>query len=401
MAIKITIFAADEAERRLLGQSVLEGGSYALAGGPLPLAAPFAGGDGLARQVRSQSPDVILVAVPGGGEEDVAAVCALVTWLREQAPQAAVVAIGPVDSPGVIVAAMRAGACEYLERPLRASALAEALARARGGPTALARPRQRGKLLAILGARGGVGATTVAVNLALALQAERRQAEAPVLLLDAAPLGHACLQLNLKPQFTLADLLGHSARLDVALLQTLVCHCENGLEVLAGAMAPLATVAAASTAAHTWLDLLLAEHPWTVVDLSTRLDALAQAILERADRVCLVAQTDMVSLWSAAKVRQYLDPAGGRKFEMILNRFGATPAANLDEVASITQTTLLAKLPDAHAQVQAAIERGYPPALKGKSELARSFRALAAQLLGRPPVKRGWLPFLRAHAVES
>lgn len=400
MAIKFTLFAAEESERRQLEQALLGCASGVLAGRSLTLPQPFEGGAGLLPQLQAQSPEAILVALPEGGASAREAAYELIVWLRAQAPQAAVMAVGPMDVPGAIVAAMRAGASEYLERPLKPEALDEAVARAAGARQALARQGARGKLMVVLGARGGCGATTVAVNLSLAMQARRRQDDAPVLLLDAAPLGHAALHLNVKPQFTLADLLTHKARLDSAVLDSLLCRHGSGLQVLAGPAAPLPPAATSDHAA--WLELLTTKHPLVVADLSARLDGMTQALLERADRLLFITQTDMVSLWSAAKVRQYLDAAARMSFEMVLNRYSSTPPTDLEAVASITQAQVLWKLPNAHAEVTESIERGRPAVENGKTELARSYFQLAALLLGRPPQRRkSWIPFLRLRAAEG
>ena len=398
MAVKFTIFAADAQERQQLEQALLNANGCALAGRALSLDQPFTGGEALLRQVQQQAPEAVLVALPAG---DADAAFALISWLKSCLPQSAVMALGGLDAPAVIVAAMRAGAGEFLDRPLRPQALEEAVSRLQGTRQALIRPSQRGKLMAVLGARGGCGCTTTAVNLAVSLQAQQRRDDPSVLLLDAAPLGHTALQLNIKPQFSLADLLSNSARLDTAMISSLQSRHRCGLDLLAGPSAPIAGISDSNNHAG-WLELLLNQHPLVVVDLSARLDGLTQAVLERADRILFVTQTDMVSLWSAAKVRQYLDPVSRLRFELVLNRYSATPETDLGGVESITHASVLWKLPNAHALVVEAIERGEPPALNAKSDLSRSFRDLAANLLGRPaPRRRGWLPFLRLHPAPS
>lgn len=399
MATKFTIFAEDEGQRKQLERALLEAEGCALAGAALPVPQPFIGGDALQRLVQTQGAEAALVALPENGP-GMDAAGALIAWLRSHFAQMAVMAVGPLEPSVMIVAAMRAGACEYLERPLHAEALAEAVARAAGQKQALVRSNVRGKLIAVLGARGGCGATTVAVNLALAMQAQRRKSDAPVLLLDAAPLGHAALHLNLKPQFGFPDLLNSSGRLDAALLQTLLTRHASGMDLLAGPAAPLPALAGES--GHSgWLELLLTLRPLVVADLSARLDGLTQGILARADRILFVAQSDMVTLWSAAKVQQYLNQTEHLRLEMILNRQGAAPAVEDDAVASLTGAAVLWKLPNAHALLMRAIERGQPPALKANQEFGRSFRDLASLLLGRPATRRRWLPFLRPHAVQS
>ncbi|MGH9486118.1 MAG: hypothetical protein ACRD04_00810 [Terriglobales bacterium] len=400
MAIKFTIFAAGEGERRQMEQVLLAANGSVLAGRALALPCPFEASEMLDREVKAQAPEAVLVALPEGGAGEREPGYALIAWLRTQVPQATIMAVGPIAESGAIVAAMRAGASEYLELPLRAQALEEAVQRAVGTRQALVRQGARGKLLTVLGSRGGAGATTVAVNLALALQATRRQDDAPVLLLDAAPLGHAALHLNLKSQFSITDLLEHAARLDTALLENLLGTHSSGLRLLAGATAPLGVGSEASHAG--WLELVLTQFPLVVADLSARLDGLTRALLDRADRILFVTEADVVSLWSAAKVRQYLDAGARLHFELVLNRYSEAQATDLGAMATITQTQLLWKLPSAYAQVMAAIEKGAPPALSGKTELARSFRELAALLLGRPDTRRrGWLPFLHTRPAEG
>ena len=113
-------------------------------------------------------------------------------------PDAAVFAIGSMTQPQVIVSAMRAGAREFIERPTTTTDLLEAFVRLSSSQRKVKREGPRGKIFTVVNAKGGSGATTVAVNLALALQS----AHGNVALVDLAPLGHAALHLNLKPLFT-------------------------------------------------------------------------------------------------------------------------------------------------------------------------------------------------------
>src|SRR5579864_9592816 len=111
---------------------------------------------------------------------------------------------------------MRAGAREYIERPPTTTDLLEAFVRL---TTAQRRGRQegpRGKVFSVINAKGGSGATTVAVNLALALHSAHGQTA----LVDLAPLGHTALHMNLKPLFSVTDALRNLHRLDSSLLES-------------------------------------------------------------------------------------------------------------------------------------------------------------------------------------
>ena len=95
----------------------------------------------------------------------------------------------------------------------------------------------RGKVFTVVNAKGGSGATTVAVNVALALQATHGS----VALVDIAPLGHAALHMNLKPLFSVADAVRNLHRLDASLLESYMTRDSSGLQVLAGPSVPAAT----------------------------------------------------------------------------------------------------------------------------------------------------------------
>ena len=111
---------------------------------------------------------------------------------------AAVFAVGRMTQPQLIVSAMRAGVREYIERPTTTTDLLEAFVRLTSTRRKPGRENSRGKVFTIVNAKGGSGATTVAVNLALALQSIHHSTA----LVDLAPLGHCALHLNLKPSFT-------------------------------------------------------------------------------------------------------------------------------------------------------------------------------------------------------
>ena len=115
-------------------------------------------------------------------------------------PTAAIFALGSMSQPQLIVNAMRAGAREYIERPTTTTDLLEAFVRLSSAQRKTkTESGQRGKVFSVVNAKGGSGATTVAVNTALSLQSSFGN----VALVDLAPLGHDALHLNVKPTFTL------------------------------------------------------------------------------------------------------------------------------------------------------------------------------------------------------
>src|ERR1019366_479693 len=120
-----------------------------------------------------------------------------------------------------------------------------------------------------------------------------------------APIGHTALQLNLRPQFTLIDALQNLHRMDGSLLDGLMTPYRNGLHLLAGAQQPHNAVPTASELSRLF-DLLVNQYHFVVLDCSGRMDGTMQMICDLSNAVLLVAQTDVVSLWSAGRIQAFL-----------------------------------------------------------------------------------------------
>ena len=263
---------------------------------------PVAASDPVTRRVRTANPDVTLVDIPADNPQQALRAIEL---LHQEMPEGAIFAIGNLNQPQIIVNAMRAGAREFIERPTNTTDLLEAFVRL---TTAQRRGRQegiRGKVFSVINAKGGNGATTVAVNLALALQSSAGQTA----LVDLAPLGHAALHMNLKPVFNVADATRNLHRMDASLLESFMTRHSGGLQLLAGTNVPAAVDP--STAEFVRLfDMLVTHYRYVVVDASSRFDAASRLIASLSETVLLVACSDVASLWSAARVQQYLGETG-------------------------------------------------------------------------------------------
>src|SRR5581483_4301019 len=234
----------------------------------------------------------------------------------------------------------------------------------------------RGKVFTVVNAKGGSGATTIAVNLALALQ----KAHQNTALIDLAPLGHSALHLNLKPLFGISDAIRNLHRLDSSLLESFMTRHENGMQLLAGTSVP-APVEPSTAEFARLFDMLVGHYRYVVVDASTRLDPATRLVCNLSETVLLVAHTDVASLWSAARVLQYLGETGGRdRVGLVLNRFRRIAGFSEADAEAAAGTKLLWKVPNQYFAVSTAIDRGVPLMQHGQSEIARSFADLAAKL---------------------
>src|SRR6185312_3726577 len=192
---------------------------------------PGLASDSLLRQLQQVHPDVVLVDIaPGDPDSGIAAI-----EILAKEPQVTVFAVSALNQPQVIIRAMRAGASEFLDRDMASGALLEAFARLHANLQGRKSGGARGKLITILSAKGGCGATTVAVNTAVALQKQYSH----VALVDLAPLGHTSLHLNVRPQFGLVDALHNLHRMDASLLEGFMTELASGLRLLPGLSVPV------------------------------------------------------------------------------------------------------------------------------------------------------------------
>ncbi len=369
--LSVVIVATDN-EQRAVMQVLVDGTSVARTVHTCA-SFPVSPSDPVTRRVKSANADVTLVDIPA---DNPPLGLRAIELLHQEMPDVAIFALGNLNQPQVIVNAMRAGAREFIERPANTADLIDAFVRLQATQRRGRQEGIRGKVFSVINAKGGNGATTVAVNLALALQSAYGQTA----LVDLAPLGHAALHMNLKPVFNVADATRNLHRMDASLLESFMTRHSGGLQLLAGTNIPAAVDP--STAEFVKLfDMLVSNFRYVVVDASSRFDAISRLIASLSETVLLVACSDVASLWSAARVQQYLGETGSReRVRLVLNRFRKVPGFSEADAEAAVGAKLLWRIPNQYFAISGAIDRGTPVMDQRNSEIARSFAGLAQEL---------------------
>lgn len=369
--LSVAIFATDNDQRAVL-QVLVDGTSVArtvCANATLPLS----GTDPVIRKTQAFGPDVILLDL---ATEGISGVLRAVELLHQELPSTAIFVVGPMTHPQLIVSAMRAGVREYIERPPTTTDLLEAFVRLSSTRRKSGRESSRGKVFTVANAKGGSGATTVAVNLALALQSIHPSTA----LIDLAPLGHCALHLNLKPTFTISDAITNLHRLDSSLLDSFMARHDRGLQVLAGPSVPTPIEPSASDFARLF-DMIAGMFHYVVVDASSRLDSATRLSSNLSEKILLIAHADVASLWSAGRVAQYLGESGSRdRFALVLNRYRKVGGFNEAETEAAIGAPVLWRIPNQYFVVSTAIDRGVPLMQGPNTEISRSITGLAKVL---------------------
>lgn len=329
--------------------------------------------DPVLRQIQDVRSEVVLVDID---PRHAARAIATIELIHATTNEIVIFAMGEMSDPSTIVAAMRAGAREYLERNASTESVADAFSRFSTSRSKNRTSSGRARVCAVMNAKGGAGATTLAVNTAIALQ----ELYGNVLLVDLAPLGHSSLHLNVRPTFGVVDALQNLHRLDSSLLDGLMTECRGGLQLLAGPQQPLAVTPTAAELARLF-DLLVTHFRYIVVDCSNRVDQTARMVCDLCNTLLIVAQTDVVSLWSANRLNSFLNEGAGQgRVRLVLNRYKKIPGFTDEDVEKATNCKLLWKVPNNYQVVAPAIDKGAPIALQENQEIGRSYRSLAATL---------------------
>jgi len=211
-----------------------------------------------------------------------------------------------------------------------------------------------GKLLVLIGAKGGCGVTTVASNVAIALA---RESDEKTLLIDLAlPIGDAALCLGIAANYSTEDALRNADELDSTLLQRLVCKHRSGVFVLA---AP--TKVSEVEASHDAIDKLIAAarsgFDYVIVDMGSRVDAAAEVLFKHATTVYLVTQTGISELRNSNRLISQFFGEGSTNLEIVVNR--AEPrfleAASDDVLTQALGRPVRWKIPDDQTAVRAML----------------------------------------------
>ena len=355
----------------------------ALAGDPLEVAGTARDGADVSRQAAALRPAIVLIdedLPPDGGFA--AAEGLAVSGL----PLQTILVCGE-GSEQDLRRAMRAGAREVVCRTAGPAALRAAVLsvhaenlRRHGFAPAGASAKPLGQVIAVTSAKGGVGKTTLAVNLAAALAAETGE---PTLLFDMhTQFGDAALLLNLFPRRTLADLVQVDLTdLDAVLLDDYLAGHGCGLKLLAGASAPLAFDALTPTFLDQTLRLLRESHTHVVLDVPTGLTKTTRRALAEADRVLLVA--NLFDLTTLANTRLWLEAVSLETVQIALNRVSGS---NKLQPADLTRTLGRVAdyfVPNDGKLVPASVNSGVPFTVSHpNSKAACSVYALARSLRG-------------------
>jgi len=329
----------------------------------------------LARQVR---PSLLVVEAKPLDEA-----LAAVERFHLDFPATAIFILSSDTQPNTILRAMRAGAKEFLPRPVPQADFAAAVDRvlkqadrSSGG---------RGKIIAVFSNKGGVGNTSVSANLSVALA---RVTGKEVALADLdLQAGDVSIFMNARAPKTIADVCATSARIDgPAVTGALVKH-PTGVYVLAGPDRPEQTEVVKPAKVNEILTALRGAFPYIVVDNGHGFSDVNLEVFDQADEILVVVLLNLPSIRAAQRCldvfRQLNYLRDQEKVHLVVNRYLPQRDIGVEQLEDALHYPVYWRIPNDYANMSDAINAGMPVAeIDAEADVTKSFDQLAARLAG-------------------
>src|SRR5262245_7234514 len=350
--------------------------------------------------IRQSDPDVAVVAL----DADHTKALQLIAQLSSDSPGLPILAVSARGDGQSILQALRSGAKEFLTQPVVREALLKALQRlhrtrsgesAQGNGTA----KVESQVLAVVGSRGGVGCTSLAVNLGSTL-AQQPGHNVALIDLDLA-LGDADVALDLMPDYTLADVALNIDRLDMTFLRRSLSKHSSGLSLLPHPVQMEDVGLIREDHLQRLIGLLKASYTHVILDLSKDFSPTDLTALRMSDVVLLVTQLELSCLRNVVRAMLTLgaDETLGNKVRVVLNRVGGETEIPLKKAEETIGKPIFHQIPNDSKAMLESRNAGVPliqhaPRCKAQQSIAVLAQNLAVKPSGsraaapKPPEKK-------------
>lgn len=318
-------------------------------------------------------PDVLIVEI-SAEQERTSTVTSAIEELVRTLPDAAIFVTGASVSGDLVIQAIRAGALDFLNRPVKQEELLAALAKVARYRRIVTTTRRHGRIASVFSTKGGVGVTTVATNLAVCW-AERAPGETLLVDLDTRQSDIATF-LNLRHTYSILDAFQNVGRMDESFLRGLLIQHPSGLWVLPG---PTRIERAKLSAEQVkrGLQILRSHFDHVILDLPHDLDPGTIAALETSDMVLFLVSLSVSALRLGAAGLAAFRQLGLdlQKVRLVVMREGTGEDVTLKHVRETLEMPIYWKTPSDYPTVVTAINNGEPVVTAApRSKVAKNLR---------------------------
>ena len=298
--------------------------------------------------------------------------------------KAALVARSTSQEHEILLRAMRAGFNDFIGETFNTAAFAETLTRiSQLWQTRAASNAVRGSVVSLIGTKGGVGTTTLAVHLAMYLV--QTHGKKTLLIDNHAQLGHACVYLGIDgSRHNFHELVRNLSRLDSELLRGYIATHSSGLEVLSSPDTCENHRVTDPEQMSQTLDFLRGEYDYVIVDCPPTLDETNQAVIEGSNLVYLIATPEIGAVRDLSRFVDALmqNDENKERLKVIINRFSSQHAVGPEQIEKAIRMEIFMKFPNNYAEVVRSGILGEPIGPKQKSEFGAQITKWVSGLAG-------------------
>jgi pilus assembly protein CpaE len=332
----------------------------------------------LIQRLADALPDIVMVDFDQDRESAAVTAEHLQTVLQGRA---CIFAVSAKSDSDLIISAMRSGCSEYLVKPVNLDRVAEAFAKVESKRYDRQKSGDTGKIITLLGAKGGAGVTTIATHVATFLA---RLTQQKVLLIDQhSDLGDVALYLGIdKHLYNFYELVNNVQRLDSKLVQGFVVHHSSGLDVLAAPDAFDTAFDVPGPDVEFTLDFLKTTYDYTFIDCAPGLSGLTLAAVQKSDEVWLVGTQDVPSVRNLSRYLHHLTrfsfPVDAVR--VVINRYSRKSAISREHIEKVLKRPVHMMVPNSYAEVMESVNTGNPVLPEAKSEFSNVIKRWAESL---------------------
>jgi pilus assembly protein CpaE len=292
--------------------------------------------------------------------------------------------------PEFLIRALRAGAREFISQPVNkqefTAAVKKFLERKKFTDAAGRKPGKMGKIIHVIGSKGGVGTTTVAVNLAASLVRSSSN-PASVVLVDMNSLfGEIPIFLNIQPEFNWAEVARNISRLDSHYLMSILSRHKNGLYILPSPTGLDGMGVSTPEFIERILGLMKQAFDFIVIDGGQSLDEVSLKILEMSDFLCLIAILSLPCLTNVKRLLRTFESLGyprNEQIRIIINRYHKKSLISLKDAESALDRKISGLIDNDYPTTMSAINQGKTlESVASGAEVTKNIRSLASGFVG-------------------
>lgn len=326
------------------------------------------------RRIQESRPEIVILdvrEVTQGARETSA--------ILSRSPQTTVFVTCDEKNPDWILKLIRAGAGEYLTKPVNADELVDAVKKV----TRLRAPegKPRGRAIALYNPSGGMGTTTTAVNLAATLAAKGEK----VALVDLNLLtSDIATFLDLTPRYTMGDVMGRTGHLDASFMQSVMTRHASGVDVLTGPTKLADAERLQPGQVHELLTVLKSIYAHTIIDMGGALTRCNLAAFHECDHILYLSVINLPGLKNARRYMTALSEQGfgAQRVKFVANRYQAKDDINLAAAEKVLNAKIFATLPNTYLEAKESVNRGEPQIrFAGRSQMAKAMDEMAGRLI--------------------